>query len=131
MTKKSKVLGFLTFDSNWDPSLMFVMMGAIAGNVIPFNYLIRNDKKPVFGTSMPTKNMGGIDFKLILGASLFGLGWGMGGVCPGPALVAAPIYFPVMIKYFLPTMAAGQYFGEIIGKFLDGSQDNNVKVKNS
>jgi len=116
MTKRSKVLGFLTFDNNWDPSLMFVMIGAILGNAIPFNYLIRNQKKPVFGSTMVPKSAGDIDFKLILGASLFGLGWGLGGVCPGPALVNLPIFFPVMIKYFLPSMAAGQYLGEKLDK---------------
>jgi uncharacterized membrane protein YedE/YeeE len=128
MTRRTKVLGFLTFNSNWDPALMFVMMGAILGNVAPFNYLIRNQKKPLFGTTMVAKNTGKIDFTLILGAALFGLGWGLGGVCPGPVLVGIPYYFPVLALYFVPAMAAGQYLGEFL---LKPSKEKSVKLLNN
>ncbi len=88
MTKPSKVIGFLDFAGAWDASLAFVMVGAIAVHLVAHR-LIRRRAAPLFdaGFHLPTRK--DIDLRLVLGAALFGVGWGLGGFCPGPGLVAA------------------------------------------
>lgn len=87
MTQPAKVVGFLDFFGRWDPSLIFVMGGAIAAHL----YFARRALKtaaprlaPRF--VMPTRK--DLDLPLIVGAAIFGVGWGIGGLCPGPALVS-------------------------------------------
>lgn len=93
MARRTKILGFLTLDKNWDriqynylASLMFVMMGAVCFNLITFNLL----KKPILSEKYDVPTNRKIDFKLVLGASIFGIGWGIGGLCPGPAFALFP-----------------------------------------
>jgi len=116
MTRRSKVLGFLTLDANWDPSLMFVMAGAVLGNLLTFNYVMKIRGKPVLAKELDLPKATGVDAKLVLGAALFGLGRGLGGVCPGPALIVTPVYLPYMLIYFVPTMAVGQFIGGLFEK---------------
>lgn len=92
MTLPSKIFGFLDFFGDWDPSLMFVMAGAILVNA-PLTYWLRQKEKPLLQQrfSIPTSNApwrSQINTPLVVGAALFGIGWGLGGYCPGPALVA-------------------------------------------
>ena len=75
MSNPQKVLSFLDIFGNWDPSLMFVMVGAISITAIYF----------IFTKNKSTKLT--IDKKLLLGSSMFGIGWGLVGICPGPAIV--------------------------------------------
>ena len=87
MTQPAKVVGFLDIAGDWDPSLAFVMVGAIGVHAL--SYLVANKREapliaPQF--SIPTTQV--IDGRLIGGAALFGTGWGLGGFCPGPALVS-------------------------------------------
>ena len=74
MTNPAKVIGFLNITDKWDPSLMFVMIGAIAISA-PCFFLLRNKSKPFFDLNFETPNITIIDKKLILGASMFGIGW--------------------------------------------------------
>jgi len=85
MINPSKVKGFLDIFGNWDYSLAFVMGGAVIFNIISFKIL--KNKKPLCADShfLPTKNKA--DRNLVIGAILFGAGWGLIGICPGPALV--------------------------------------------
>ncbi len=87
MTQPAKVIGFLDFAGNWDPSLAFVMIGAIAVHSILYR-VIRNRHSPLFSQvfSLPTRT--DIDLRLVGGATVFGLGWGIAGFCPGPALTS-------------------------------------------
>ena len=85
MTNPSKVLGFLDVFGKWDPSLIFVMIGAIIVSS-PFFFLTRNNRKPLFTQSFSLPEVKKIDTKLIVGSSLFGIGWGSAGLCPGPAI---------------------------------------------
>ncbi len=88
MTQPTKVVGFLDVAGAWDPSLAFVMMGAIGVHAVG----VRMAKKrgaPLFGGSFAWPSATDIDATLVLGAALFGVGWGLGGFCPGPALVGA------------------------------------------
>lgn len=88
MTRPSKVTGFLDLAGPWDASLAFVMIGAIAVHFVAHR-LVRRRTSPLFDTRfhMPTRK--DIDVRLLLGAAIFGVGWGLGGFCPGPGLVAA------------------------------------------
>lgn len=85
MVDPSKVIGFLDVMGNWDPSLSFVMMGALMIAVITFR-MIPKRNKPVFANEFKLSTRTDIDKPLIIGAILFGIGWGMAGYCPGPAI---------------------------------------------
>lgn len=112
MTNPAKVIGFLNITDKWDPSLMFVMIGAIAISA-PFFYLLRNKTKPLFDLNFETPNITIIDKKLILGASMFGIGWGMVGFCPGPAIASLALSKPLSI-IFVIAMASGFYMSKFI-----------------
>lgn len=88
MTNPAKVLAFLDmFGGNWDPSLMFVMGGAILVYA-PVYQLLKGRDAPKFADRFHWPTSKDVDVKLVIGSALFGIGWGLGGLCPGPALVA-------------------------------------------
>jgi uncharacterized membrane protein YedE/YeeE len=87
MTLPEKVAGFLDITGQWDPSLMFVMVGGIAVNALLFR-LARRRGAPLIGPFFRVSPRTLIDGRLIAGSVLFGIGWGLGGVCPGPAFVS-------------------------------------------
>ncbi|MCG8494069.1 MAG: YeeE/YedE family protein [Sneathiellales bacterium] len=105
MLSPGKVIGFLDVAGNWDPSLAFVMGGAVAITVVSFRLLLKRPV-PVFDSKfhLPTSN--DIDKRLIIGAGLFGLGWGIGGLCPGPAL-SSLAYADPRIVVFVAAMVTG------------------------
>jgi len=88
MVNPARVLGFLDVFGNWDPSLAFVMLGAIAAHA-PFIFGLRRRGKPLLATQFSRPPRAPVDSRLVLGAALFGVGWGIAGYCPGPALVAS------------------------------------------
>lgn len=88
MTQPAKVIGFLDFSGNWDPSLAFVMGGAVSVYAVAFR-LIMKRPAPVVGGHFGIPTRRSIDWRLMGGAALFGVGWGLGGYCPGPGLTAA------------------------------------------
>ena len=85
MINPAKVLGFLNVFSEWDPSLAFVMIGALIVSS-PLFHLFKNKEKPIFFTSFSISENKEIDKRLIIGSILFGAGWGLIGLCPGPAI---------------------------------------------
>jgi uncharacterized membrane protein YedE/YeeE len=87
MTQPSKVIGFLDVFGNWDPSLAFVMAGAISVNFLGYR-AVKKLRTPVFCAEYFVPTSRKIDTKLIGGAALFGAGWGLAGYCPGPAIVS-------------------------------------------
>jgi len=104
MTNPAKVIAFLNITKNWDPSLIFVMGGAIAF-VLPSFYLLRNKEKPIFASSYQIPKSKNINQKLILGASFFGIGWGMVGLCPGPAISSIAFFQPLSILFIISMMS--------------------------
>lgn len=88
MTRPSKVLGFLDVSGAWDPSLGFVMAGAILVYA-PFFHWIKRRKTPLLEPVFHSPQTNKIDGRLLIGAALFGAGWGTAGFCPGPAVAAA------------------------------------------
>lgn len=87
MANPAKVLGFLDIFGNWDPSLAFVMAGAIAVGMVAFVFANRRTVS-LLGAEMNLPGAGRVDRRLMIGSTLFGIGWGVAGFCPGPALVA-------------------------------------------
>ena len=87
MTLPIKVIGFLDFAGNWDPSLAFVMIGAIIVYFIAYR-LSQGRCMPLFAEKFSIPERKDIDGSLIAGAAIFGAGWGLGGFCPGPAITA-------------------------------------------
>ena len=85
MINPAKVLGFLNIFDEWDPSLAFVMIGALIIST-PFFHLFKKKDKPLFSSNFLISNATEIDKKLIIGSILFGAGWGLVGLCPGPAI---------------------------------------------
>lgn len=108
MTDPEKVKGFLDILGNWKADLVFVMLGAVSTHTL-FYFLITRKKKPLFGDSfkIPTKKE--IDLKLIFGSALFGVGWGLGGYCPGPAVASLlTLHSPILI--FVSSMLFAMFF---------------------
>jgi len=86
MSNPSKVIGFLDLAGNWDPSLAFVMAGAIAVGSLAFMFASRRAKS-LLGLSMQLPTARHLDRRLVLGSVVFGIGWGLAGICPGPAVI--------------------------------------------
>lgn len=109
MTQPSRVLGFLDVLGAWDPSLMFVMMGAIAV-YMPVFWAARRVLAPRL--HLPTRK--DIDVRLVAGSAMFGVGWGLGGYCPGPALVSlTTLTGPALL--FGVAMFAGMRLHRVLG----------------
>lgn len=85
MVNPNKVLGFLDIAGNWDPALIFVMAGGVLVNTVLFKFILKR-KNPLFDQSFSLPTSKDIDKRLIIGSALFGIGWGIGGICPGPGL---------------------------------------------
>jgi len=105
MTKPSKVVGFLDFFGAWDPSLMMVMVGAIAVNGLAYAWA-RRRAAPLLGDRFLIPSRREIDGRLVAGAALFGVGWGLAGFCPGPAVVTLAALAPDA-AVFVPAMLVG------------------------
>jgi len=86
MADPAKVLAFLDVAGLWNPSLAFVMLGAITVAIVPFR-MARARQQSFFDAPMQLPTARHIDWRLLLGSGLFGMGWGIAGICPGPALV--------------------------------------------
>ena len=114
MTDPSKVIGFLDITGKWDPSLMFVMIGAIA-ICSPIFYILRNKTKPYFALRFEIPKIKKIDKQLIIGSTLFGIGWGTVGFCPGPAISSLALLNPLSILFVI-SMVVGFYSSKIFIK---------------
>lgn len=112
MTNPAKVLGFLDLAGRWDPSLAFVMAGAIAVGLVAFA-VVRRRALSLLGAQMRLPSARHIDRRLILGSLLFGAGWGVAGLCPGPALVAVGLG-ELKAMVFVVAMLAGMGVFELI-----------------
>ena len=88
MAMPEKVIGFLNITGDWDPSLAFVMIGAIGVHVLFYQLWLKQKDKPLLAPSFSIPTHKKIDSRLVIGSTLFGIGWGLSGFCPGPALLA-------------------------------------------
>ena len=107
MTDANKVIAFLTLDSSWNPALMLVMAGAIGIHLALYKF-ITNKEQPLFDSTFHIPTNRQINSKLVIGSLLFGLGWGMGGICPGPGLVSL-FSFNMNVVVFVTAMLVGMF----------------------
>ena len=116
MTQPGKVVGFLDFAGAWDPSLAFVMMGAI-GVYFVANRLVHRRSAPLAGGTFHLPTRRDIEPKLLVGAGLFGIGWGLAGYCPGPGISSLGTgSLPALL--FVASMAGGMLGFELLQKLL-------------
>lgn len=114
MIYPAKVISFLDITGHWDASLIFVMIGGIA-IYSAFHFLTKH-KKTLFGYEKNTPTLKQIDKKLILGSAIFGIGWGLVGYCPAPALVGLGLLNSQAIL-FTASMFIGMYIFELYKKY--------------
>lgn len=123
MVDPLKVLRFLDFGAigsgGWDPSLAFVISPAILVTFLGFR-LLGNRTSPLFDNHFYKPDLTQIDAKLILGAALFGIGWGMSGICPGPA-ISLIAFMPENLVLFLATMFAGSLLATPFLRLVNGA----------
>ena len=115
MVSPGKIVGFLDLTGNWDPSLAFVMGGGVLVTVVSFRFILKQPS-PFFGKEFKLPMKKDLDKYLIGGAVLFGLGWGIGGFCPGPAL-SSLAYGNTKVIVFVLAMIGGI----LAAKFLTGA----------
>ena len=114
MTNPAKVLGFLDIFGLWDPSLLLVMLGAVPTAFVGYQIVLRREK-PVFSDMFHLPTSKDIDRKLVWGSVIFGIGWGLGGLCPGPAIASASFAGPDIVL-FITAMLVGIFAGRLINK---------------
>ena len=105
MTDPERVRGFLDLFGAWDPTLAFVMLGAVAVMAVAWRVRDRM-RRPLFAEQFSLPDRSDLDMKLVAGAALFGIGWGLAGLCPGPALAALALA-PGSALLFVAAMLAG------------------------
>jgi uncharacterized membrane protein YedE/YeeE len=106
MASPQKVLGFLTIGPGWDPSLAFVMASALAVTVPGF-WWVRRRGRPLLEAQLAEPAIRQIDAPLLAGAALFGIGWGLVGYCPGPAIVSAGLGHPSALVFVAAMLVSG------------------------
>jgi uncharacterized membrane protein YedE/YeeE len=114
MTNPAKVIGFLDLAGNWDPSLAFVMGGAILVGVVAFGFALKRERS-LLGAVMRLPTATNIDRRLVMGSLAFGAGWGLAGYCPGPAL-ASLASGGVKPMIFTLAMFAGMALFEVLDR---------------
>lgn len=120
MANPAKVVGFLDLAGRWDPSLAFVMAGAIAVGTIAF-FIARRRSISYLGLPMQIPASTAITPRLVLGSAAFGIGWGLAGFCPGPALVAIGAGYPKAVG-FVAAMLAGMIAFELVERGMSSVQ---------
>jgi uncharacterized protein len=112
LSNPAKILNFLDLLGTWDPSLVFVMAGAVVVTFIGYR-LAAARPAPLLGGRFDLPTNRDIDPRLVAGAALFGIGWGLGGFCPGPALTAVPLGATGTL-YFFPAMLLGMWLARMV-----------------
>ena len=121
MVNPSKVVAFLDLFGSWDPSLAFVMGGALIITTLGYRWVMKKDK-PIFAEKFQIPNNQSIDARLALGSVLFGIGWGLVGLCPGPAVAALTIGgLPILVFLCAVFVGAGHY--ELLNRVMNNSDN--------
>lgn len=123
MANPAKVMGFLDITRVWDPSLAFVMGGAVSVGFFAFRIAAKR-KRPLCGDKMHLPTANHIDKRLVGGALLFGIGWGLAGICPGPALVLLGAGLSQGVIFVLAMLA-----GMLLFQWLEGYRQHEQQVR--
>ena len=127
MTRRINIISFLWVSKDWNPSLLFVLGSGVILNLAIFNYMIRVKKSPIYGEKLFNPTNSSVDWKLILGAACFGLGWGIGGLCPGPFLVMMAVFqTPIHVIWFICLL-----IGMFLASRLDACLSKDHKITTS
>jgi uncharacterized membrane protein YedE/YeeE len=118
MANPAKILNFLDLAGTWDPSLAFVMGGAVFVTFVGFRLALRRER-PLLAPNFHLPTRTDIDGRLIAGPALFGIGWGLGGYCPGPALTALGLGAAGTLA-FVPAMFAGMWAARMLAERQSG-----------
>ena len=110
MINPAKIVGFLDITGNWDPSLAFVMGGAVFVTAVTFR-IILNRPTPMFANKFELPSKVDLDGKLIFGAAIFGIGWAISGLCPGPA-ISSIIFLDENLLIFISSLLLGSFIGK-------------------
>lgn len=114
MANPARVLGFLDVAGRWDPSLAFVMGGAVGVTAIAFPLVLRRGR-PLIGGGFRLAELRHLDAQLVAGSAIFGLGWGIGGFCPGPGLTALASLSAEAGVFVVAMIAGGLLHGLVPG----------------
>lgn len=117
MTQQEKVIGFLDLFGRWDPSLMFVMGGAVGVHFIAHRFVPRM-RSPIFDTRFHLPTRRDVDKRLVLGAAIFGAGWALAGFCPGPALVSFAAGRTTAVVFVI-AMTVGMVMEHVVSRALE------------
>ncbi len=112
MANPAKVLAFLDVTGHWDPSLLYVMAGAVAVSAIGYR-VARRRGRPILAPRLEIPTRRDVDLRLITGAAVFGVGWGLAGLCPGPALTILTIV-PAPSATFAAAMIVGMLLVRLV-----------------
>jgi uncharacterized membrane protein YedE/YeeE len=114
MINRYKIINFLVFDENWDPSMLVVLMTAVGLNLGLFNYILSMDK-PILAKGWEFTPSSHIDWRLVTGSIFFGIGWGITGICPGPSILLLQFGTIKITGFYFAGLVVGQfsaYYGE-------------------
>ncbi|MBI1620554.1 DUF6691 family protein [Aquamicrobium zhengzhouense] len=114
MADPAKVLNFLDLFGTWDPSLAFVMGGAVIVAFIGYRLVLRRER-PLAGGAFHLPTRQDIDIRILVGPAIFGVGWGLGGFCPGPAIAALGLGAPGTLA-FVPAMILGMFAARMLSE---------------
>ncbi|MBE9044025.1 YeeE/YedE family protein [Pleurocapsales cyanobacterium LEGE 10410] len=128
MIDRDRVLGFLDVSGDWDPTLLFVLGGAVGVTVIAFRFVLRLPQ-PIFASKFYLPTRKDIDLPLILGAAIFGIGWGIAGYCPGPGITALVLGIPNPVLFIMAFILGSLAYQWYVGLSAKSNSVNQQEVK--
>ncbi|MGV2826920.1 DUF6691 family protein [Myxosarcina sp. GI1(2024)] len=128
MIDRDRVLGFLDVSGDWDPTLLFVLGGGVGVTVIAFRFVLRLPR-PIFGEKFYLPTRKDIDLPLIVGAAIFGIGWGIAGYCPGPSITALVLSIPNPVLFIMAFILGSLAYQWYTGLFVKSNRIEQTRVK--
>ncbi|MDJ0678950.1 MAG: YeeE/YedE family protein [Xenococcaceae cyanobacterium MO_167.B52] len=128
MIDRDRVLGFLDVAGDWDPTLLFVLGGAVGVTVIAFRFVLRLPQ-PIFNSKFYLPTRKDIDLPLILGTAIFGIGWGIAGYCPGPGITALVLGTPNPVLFVIAFIVGSLIYQWYAGLSLNSNPSEQKQFK--
>ncbi|KRX04581.1 hypothetical protein PPERSA_04396 [Pseudocohnilembus persalinus] len=117
MAQRHVIIGFLTFTEEWNPTLLVLFMFAVLPNIGSFYHILKQSK-PLLDVKFDISKLQEINASLVVGAAIFGIGWGIGGICPGPSFVLLPQFIVELVFYFFIPQCIGNLLATLLQKRL-------------